>query len=196
MASNQAQEHGTEHLIETLRHYFNVFTELDAEYEKYFNDYEKMSKLQRLLDQDPNEILQEFRELVEKDLRVDYNIKSSFGNQLPQRLHSFQWNQRCSQIFKIKHGIFEKKPVNMQFEVPLYSRSIATESGSIYLTGGYIKLDNMYLNTCFRYDEIFSTLVRMANMNRTHADHSVCCVDGFIYVVGTFVHNVVYGYCE
>ena len=24
----------------------------------------------------------------------------------------------------------------------------------------------MYLNTCFRYDEIFSTLVRMANMNR------------------------------
>ena len=70
-------------------HYFSVFTELDAEYEKYFNDYEKMSKLQRLLDQDPNEILTEFRDLVEKDLRVDYNIKSSFGSQLPQRLHSF-----------------------------------------------------------------------------------------------------------
>lgn len=84
----------------------------------------------------------------------------------------------------------------MQFEVPLYSRSIATESGMIYLTGGYIKHDNMYLNTCFRYDEIFSTLVRMANMNKTHADHSVCCVDGFIYVVGTFVNNVVYGHCE
>jgi hypothetical protein len=66
-----------------------VFTELDAEYEKYFNDYEKMSKLQRLLDQDPNEILTEFRDLVEKDLRVDYNIKSSFGSVLPQRLHSF-----------------------------------------------------------------------------------------------------------
>jgi len=54
----------------------------------------------------------------------------------------------------------------------------------------------MYLNTCFRYDEIFSTLVRMANMNKTHADHSICCVDGFIYVVGTFVNNVVYGHCE
>jgi len=84
----------------------------------------------------------------------------------------------------------------MQFEVPLYSRSIATESGTIYLTGGYIKHDNMYLNTFFRYDEIFATLVRMANMNKTHADHSVCCVDGFIYVVGTFVNNVVYGHCE
>lgn len=83
MASNLAQQRGTDELLETLRHYLNVFTELDAEYEKYFNDYEKMSKLQRLLDQDPNEILEEFSDLVEKDLRVDYNIKSSFGSQLP-----------------------------------------------------------------------------------------------------------------
>ena len=92
MASNLAQQRGNDELLETLKHYFGVFTELDAEYEKYFNDYEKMSKLQRLLDQDPNEILNEFRDLVEKDLRVDYNIKSSFGSQLPQRQHSFQWN--------------------------------------------------------------------------------------------------------
>lgn len=79
MASNNAQQISNDQLLETLKHYFNVFTELDAEYEKYFNDYEKMSKLQRLLDQDPNEILTEFTDLVEKDLRVDYNIKSSFG---------------------------------------------------------------------------------------------------------------------
>lgn len=80
MASNLAQQRGNYELLETLKHYFGVFTELDAEYEKYFNDYEKMSKLQRLLDQDPNEILNEFRDLVEKDLRVDYNIKASFGS--------------------------------------------------------------------------------------------------------------------
>lgn len=50
MASNLAQQRGNDELLETLKHYFGVFTELDAEYEKYFNDYEKMSKLQRLLD--------------------------------------------------------------------------------------------------------------------------------------------------
>jgi hypothetical protein len=50
MASNLAQQRGNDELLETLRHYLTVFTELDAEYEKYFNDYEKMSKLQRLLD--------------------------------------------------------------------------------------------------------------------------------------------------
>lgn len=92
MASNVAQQRGADELIETLKHYFTIFTELDAEYEKYFNDYEKMSKLQRLLDKDPNEIASEFKDLVERNLRVDYNIKSSFSNLLPQRLHSFQWN--------------------------------------------------------------------------------------------------------
>jgi len=63
-----------------LKVYLAIFNELDAEYEKNFNDYEKMSKLERLLDKDPNVILQDFQDLVEKNLRVDYNIKSSFGN--------------------------------------------------------------------------------------------------------------------
>jgi hypothetical protein len=48
-----------------------------------------MSKLERLLDKDPNQILQDFQDLVEKNLRVDYNIKSSFGTHAQQRLHSF-----------------------------------------------------------------------------------------------------------
>ena len=52
----------------------------------------------------------------------------------------------------------------MQNEVPLYSRSIAIESGEIYLTGGYIKNANQYLNTCYRYDEIFGSLEAKANM--------------------------------
>lgn len=29
-----------------------------------------------------------------------------------------------------------------------------------------------------------------------HADHSLCSIEGFIYVVGTYVNNQVYGYCE
>ena len=66
-------------MVETLKHYHTIFNELDSEYEKYFNDYEKMSKLQRLLDKDANEIVNDFNDLVERNLRVDYNIKSSFG---------------------------------------------------------------------------------------------------------------------
>ena len=82
-ATNLAQQRGADELIETLKHFETIFIELDAEYEKYFNDYEKMSKLQRLLDKDANEIVRDFTDVVERNLRMDYNIKSSFGPQLP-----------------------------------------------------------------------------------------------------------------
>ena len=46
----------------------------------------------------------------------------------------------------------------MTYEVPLYSRSIATERGTIYLTGGYVKNAKVYLKYCYRYDELFGVL--------------------------------------
>ena len=84
----------------------------------------------------------------------------------------------------------------MDQEVPLYSRSVATENGVIYLIGGYVKKKNQYLNTCFRYDELFSSLQQKASMKYPRADHSLCVIDGFIYAVGTFINNQVYPYCE
>jgi hypothetical protein len=52
------------------------------------------------------------------------------------------------------------------------------------------------LTDCFRYDELFGKLEKKASMFYPHADHSVCSIDNFIFVVGTFVDNQVYGYCE
>ena len=56
----------------------DVFTDLDSEFEKYFNEFESLGRLQRLLDQDPNEVIKSFSDLVEGNLRVDYNVKNSF----------------------------------------------------------------------------------------------------------------------
>jgi Galactose oxidase, central domain/Kelch motif len=42
-----------------------------------------------LFDKDPNEITNDFNDLVERNLRLDYNIKNSFIPNIPQRLHSF-----------------------------------------------------------------------------------------------------------
>lgn len=36
----------------------------------------------------------------------------------------------------------------------------------------------------------------MQSMKHPHADHSLCAIEGFIYVVGTFVNNQVYPNCE
>jgi hypothetical protein len=46
----------------------------------------------------------------------------------------------------------------MEIEVPLYSRSIATEDGGIYLIGGCNKRRNQYLKKCYKYNTIFGTL--------------------------------------
>lgn len=58
--------------------YNNIFMDLDAEFEKYFNEFENASKLQRLMDKDQNEIVKGFTSLIETNLRVDYNVKNSF----------------------------------------------------------------------------------------------------------------------
>lgn len=70
-----------------------MFSDLDAEFEKYFNEFDSFGRLQRLLEKDPNEIIKSFSEIVEGNMRVDFNVKSSFRPQIvQQRLHSFQWN--------------------------------------------------------------------------------------------------------
>lgn len=79
-------------MISTLNQYNTIFLQLDAEFEKYFSEFENVSKLQRLLDKDDSEIIKEFTSLIESNLRVDYNIKNSFKPGVPSRVHSFQWN--------------------------------------------------------------------------------------------------------
>ena len=76
MASTQ----GEDEQIRVLEDYLNIFTDLDAEFEKYFNEFESIGRLQRLVEKDPNEIVKEFNDLVEGNLRVDYNVKNSFDN--------------------------------------------------------------------------------------------------------------------
>ena len=65
-------------LLEALRHYLKGFLDLDAEFEKFFNEFENVSKLKRLHDKDSNEIIRDFENLIETSLRVDYNVKNSF----------------------------------------------------------------------------------------------------------------------
>jgi hypothetical protein len=63
---------------------------LDSEFEKYFNEFDSFGRLQRLLEKDPNEVVRGFGDLVEGNLRVDYNVKSSFvPGIVQQRVHSF-----------------------------------------------------------------------------------------------------------
>jgi len=96
----------------------------------------------------------------------------------------------------VKQNTFEKRPVQMDHEVPLYSRSVATDRGQIFLIGGYIKRLNKYLHSCYRDDVFFGSLEKRADTFYPFADHSVCAIESFIFVAGTFYNNQVYPFCE
>ena len=64
--------------IAVVKRYTDIFKSLDAEFERDFNKYDSVSRLQRLIEQPSERVLREFVELIETELRVDYNIKSSF----------------------------------------------------------------------------------------------------------------------
>ena len=46
-----------EELVDILHQYLGIFQDLDAEFEKHFNEFENVSKLQRLLDKNGAEIM-------------------------------------------------------------------------------------------------------------------------------------------
>jgi hypothetical protein len=59
-----------------------------------------------------------------------------------------------------------------------------------------MKRVNKYLQTCYQYDELFGSLEKRADTLYPRADHSVCAIESFIFVVGTFINNQVYPFCE
>lgn len=172
-----------------MTYYYKIFQKLDAEFEQQFNSYENVSKLERLFDKNEEEVIREFDQLIETNLRMDYNVKNTFLPDIKRRVHSFQWNQKFAYFYNVNSEQFTKRQVSMEFDVPLYSRSIAIENGQIYLIGGCIMRKKEYLKKCYRFDEIFSELEEKAQMIYPHAYHSVCAIESFIYVVGSFLNN-------
>jgi hypothetical protein len=78
--------------VDILNYYYKIFINLDAEFEKQFNSYENVSKLERLFDKSQEEVIRDFTGLVESNLRMDYNVKNSFLPGIVAKVHSFQWN--------------------------------------------------------------------------------------------------------
>ena len=84
--------------------------------------------------------------------------------------------------------------MNNSFNIPLFSRSIITPQGEIYLTGGLLKPN--YLQTTFFYEQSLNEFKRKSDMQVPRADHSLVYMGGYIYAVGSFVHNKCNQSCE
>ena len=91
---------------------------------------------------------------------------------------------------------FDSKNLNAAFDIPLYSRSIAIDNGDIFLTGGHLKPQNIYLKKTFKYDRLFNSFVPKSDMLFHHADHSLVFSNNCIFAIGAYVYNKCHGHTE
>jgi len=90
--------------LEVSKKYTDIFKQLDSDFERDFNKYDTISRLHRLIEQNSDKVVAKFVDLLDSNLRVDFNVKSSFRETFDRpavpRLHSFQWNQKHVQVFR------------------------------------------------------------------------------------------------
>ena len=66
-------------------------------------------------------------EYVDDLLRFEWRLKDSFQQMAVPQLHSFQWGSKLVHLYDVRGGRLETREISSQFEIPLYSRSVATE---------------------------------------------------------------------
>ena len=137
-----------------------------------------------------------FQEFLKLYLNPDIVIRPSYGKGTYPQIHSFQWKSTLLHTYSIRQNTIESTNMITNFEVPLFSRSIAIESGDIYLTGGQLKNIKEYLNMTFKFDQGANTFFRKADMTWTRGDHALAYSCGFIYAVGACMHNRCFNMCE
>uniref|UniRef100_A0A7S3P022 Attractin/MKLN-like beta-propeller domain-containing protein n=1 Tax=Euplotes crassus TaxID=5936 RepID=A0A7S3P022_EUPCR len=193
-----------------LETYDDIFTELEEEIEKAeqqtlaqidqleYNpeivSYTKERDIHIMKEKDPVRISADFEKYLNTLLRTDVVIRQSYRRDAYFKIHSFQWKSRQIHTYNLISGELESTLIDANFNIPLFSRSIAIENGDIYLTGGLVK--PYYLKTTFFLDEASSTLVKRADMNLPRADHSLIYLAGYIYAIGSYVHNKCNNTCE
>jgi hypothetical protein len=86
--------------------------------------------------------------------------------------------------------IFEPIPLEIDFRIPNFHKSIITPQGDIFLTGGSIP-DNSgrKSNGNFIFDWSANTLRGLPNMINGRSSHGMCYANGMIYVVGGFLNG-------
>ena len=157
------------------------------EYDPDVVSYTKERDIHIMKEKDPSKIAKDFDKCINNLLRTDVVIRPSFRESSYFKIHSFQWKSRQIHTYNLVNGELETTYIETSFNIPLFSRSIAIETGDIYLTGGLVK--PYYLKTTFFLDEASNSFTKKADMNLPRADHSLIYLAGYIYAIGSYVHN-------
>ena len=106
-------------------------------------------------------------------------------------IHHFEFETKYLHIVKLyldpkkkpRHKVVE---LNIDFQIPLLHRSIASSRGEIFLTGGatYRAEQVRYLDTCYKFQSEDNTLYECNRMEIRRIQHAIAYLDGYVYVIG------------
>ena len=98
------------------------------------------------------------------------------------KVHYFKWNSNI--VFT--YDVLSKKEskYNLDFEIPYDCRSIATNNGNIFITGG--KLNDIDQNLTQEFNPSKNKTVKKQNMNQKRDSHGIAYSSKFetIFVLG------------
>lgn len=81
--------------------------------------------------------------------------------------------------------------LSIDFGIPSFHRTVATESGTIFIVGGTIaeRENFMKSKTIYQYDPSGKTLLKVAELIVARSSHSVVCHKELIYIAGGMTEN-------
>lgn len=79
--------------------------------------------------------------------------------------------------------------LDINFPIPSFNRSIATESGNVYLVGGTILNTEEKSKIIYQFDPLNNTLKQAGKLNVGRSSHSMVCLKKIIYIVGGMDDN-------
>jgi hypothetical protein len=79
---------------------------------------------------------------------------------------------------------WNKIPLDIDFNIPPFHRTVATETGNIYVVGGTIVDTLRKSKAIYQYNSSTRKLVPVAELNIARSSHSILCHQEIIYVTG------------
>ena len=131
-------------------------------------------------------ILSQKDKKAEDESLFHVTVDEFFNKNCPRKfLHFFQNNENYLHILnlnelKFNNGnpVFERIRLNIDFQIPRFHKSIATNNGDIYLTGG--SLFDRKSQYIYVYDFNRKTLISVATLAFPRSSHAVCFHNGII----------------
>ena len=152
------------------------------------------------------------KNLVAKNMKLsnleNINIKQSIINTIKSMLfkkeyistscivHYFEWGNKNVVLYDVDKKVTTKFTLNIDFNLPKFCRTVATDDGRIFIIGGRDKA-NVCCDWILEYKDSLKTLVHKKPMLLRRSDFTpLFSKSGFIYVIGGNDAKLFYKQCE